>query len=154
MTARVRGPVREPVRLGARRRLAVYVIAGGAWTTGALWLVFHYFLQRKGDFGPAPHPLEHWWLTLHGAFAFGALWTLGLLSASHILGGWSTGRRRWSGGLLLAFVTTLAVSGYLLYYLGDEIPRKIASLIHWIMGLSSILFFVFHRIKSTTSTST
>ena len=140
---------RGPIRIGARYRRAVNIIAAGVWATGVLWLVFHYFLREPGAFGPAPHPLEAWWLRLHGAFAFGALWTLGLLSASHLLSGWVSRRRRSSGASLLAVAVVLTLSGYLLYYAGSDVVRPAVAVLHWSVGLAAPLAFVWHRYLST-----
>jgi hypothetical protein len=137
--------IRAPVGLSRTRRLGVYAVGIGLWLTGALWLLFHYFLMRPGEFGPAADPLEAWWLTLHGAFAFLAIWTFGLLWGVHVANNWSAGRRRWSGALLVGVFELLIISGYLLYYLGDETLRPIASLVHWAVGLAGPIFFLAHR---------
>lgn len=140
---------RGPVRIGAAYRRTVNVIAAGVWATGVLWLVFHYFLRAPGAFGPEPHPLETWWLRLHGAFAFGVIWTLGLLSANHLLNGWASRRRRGSGTTLLAVAALLSLSGYLLYYAGGDLVRPAVAVLHWSVGLAAPLAFVWHRYLST-----
>lgn len=139
------GRVRGPIRLPAPRRIGVYVVSAAVWMTGLLWLVFHYFLQRDGEFGREPNPLEPWWLKLHGAAAFGALWIFGLLWGVHVLNGWSAGRRRWSGGALFAAFALLIVSGYLLYYAGDEGLRDVVGVAHWVIGLGAPAAFIWHR---------
>ncbi len=133
-------------RLGVRRRLLIGVTGLGVWGSGVLWLVFHYFLVRPGQFGPEHSPLEPWWLKLHGAFAFLALWTGGLLWALHVVHGWRMHRRRWSGSLLFGVFLLLTASGYLLYYAGDEGPRAGISLVHWIVGLALPLLYLAHRL--------
>ncbi len=133
------------VKLGARRRWTVYGVALGVWATGALWLAFHNVLKRNTPFGQEPNPLEPWWLKLHGAFAFASVWLFGLLWAAHILGGWSSHRRRWSGGVLFALFGVLIASGYLLYYVGDDSLRTTISLAHWIIGLAAPAPFLWHR---------
>ena len=86
------------VRLSVSNRVLLNVIGIGVWTSGVGWLVFHYFMVRKGEFGPEADTLEPWWLKLHGAFAFLALWLCGLLWGLHVVNGWRQNRRRWSGG--------------------------------------------------------
>ena len=144
------GPVRAvrvggPIRLGPLRRVAVYVVAAGVWLTGVAWLLFHYALRRQGEFGPETNPLEPWWLKLHGAFAFGALWAVGMLSSAHFPNGWASHRRRWSGAILFAAAMLLTLTGYLLYYLGDERLRQMNAVAHWCLGLASALPFLLHR---------
>jgi hypothetical protein len=51
--------------------------------------------------------------------------------------------------LLLVFAA-LIVSGYLLYYAGDEGLRDKVSLIHWIVGLAVVLVYLLHRVSKKT----
>lgn len=111
-------------------------MGGGLWLTGVLWLLFHYFMAVKGPFGPQPHPTEIWWLRLHAAFAFMALWTFGVIWSAHIVGGWHTRRQRWTGGTAFAVLLVLVASGYLIYYLTDDGWHDSMALVHWIVGLS------------------
>jgi len=135
----------EPVRLNRGRRWLVYGIGLGLWLTGAIWLVFHYFLKVETDFGRAENPLTHWWLAAHGLFAFASLWLFGLLWGQHIVGAWKSGRHRISGGVLFAILAILIASGYLLYYAGGDGTRDAISLLHWIIGLAIPLPFIVHR---------
>ena len=64
---------RQPVRLTDKRRLLVYGVGIALWTSGALWLIFHYLVTYRGEFGATTHPLEPWWLKAHGAFAFAGI---------------------------------------------------------------------------------
>lgn len=137
----------KPIRLGRTRRWELYVTGIGVWLTGGLWLLFHHFLARQGDFGPMENPLTPWWLRLHGAFAFAAIWILGLLWGTHITAAWPRKRRRWSGGVLTGVFVFLVVSGYLLYYLGDDQVRPVVSVLHWAIGLACPLFFLLHRLR-------
>lgn len=123
----------------------VYIIGGGVWLTGAVWLVAHYFLIVDGPFGPSPHPLEFWSRASHGAFSFASLWLLGLLWTVHIPAGWRSLRRRWTGSLTLGVSAWLVVSGYLLYYLGSDELISTITLLHWTVGLVSLVIFVLHR---------
>jgi len=134
-----------PIKMSRRRRLAVQATLFGLWLTGLLWLPLHYFLVQKTRFGTAPHPLEPWMLKAHGAFAFAALWTGGLLWGMHIVGGWRSGRRRWSGIAISAAGVLLIASGWLLYYAGDEDLRAVTSVAHWAIGVVSPVAFLLHR---------
>jgi hypothetical protein len=145
VTSRTRPPRRGPTRLSQARRLGIYAVGIGVWLSGVLWLLFHYFMMRPGEFGPSPDPLEPWWLKFHGAFAFAAIWGFGLLWGVHVVNGWSGGRRRRSGGALVGLLGWLIVSGYLLYYLGDDHVRSIASILHWSLGLAVPIAYWVHR---------
>jgi hypothetical protein len=143
---RVSAP-RRTARLTPTRRLGVYGVGVAVWLSGALWLLFHYFFVRQGPLGATPHPLESWWLTLHGASAFAAIWAFGWLWSAHITKGWATGRKRPSGGLLVTALAWLTLSGYLLYYVGHEEVRTITSVLHWASGLACPIPFVVHRFR-------
>lgn len=139
---------RGTARLTRARRLGLYAVGLGIWLSGALWLLFHYFFERPGRFGVTPHPLEPWWLSLHGAFAFATIWTFGWLWAAHLAKGWATGRKRRSGTLLVATLAWLILSGYLLYYVGHEQARALTALLHWSVGLAFPVPFMGHRFRS------
>jgi hypothetical protein len=138
-------PSRHPLRLTKRRRWALYGVGGGLWASGALWLVLHYFMMQETEFGPSPHPWEHWFLSLHGLFAFASLWMFGLLWSAHIVGGWKSARRRISGSVLFAGLAGLVLTGYLLYYPPSEESLPIVAIIHWGVGLAAVLPFLGHR---------
>lgn len=133
-------------RMRPGRRRLVNAIGLGVWASGVLWLVFHTFLQVKGEFGLGPHPLEPWWLKLHGAFAFAALWTFGILWGVHVGQGWAQGRRRWSGSVLFGVLLALIVTGYLLYYAGSDEARAAVSIAHWAIGLPILPLYLAHRL--------
>jgi branched-subunit amino acid transport protein len=133
-------------RLGARREALVWTVLGVVWASGVAWLVVRYGLRARGEFGELPHPLEPWWMRVHGAAAMAALWLGGLLWAVHVLPAWRA-HRRISGIVLGVILATLAASGYLLYYLGDEGARSSVALVHWIVGLAVPLPFLVHALR-------
>jgi hypothetical protein len=129
-------------------RLLIHATGLTLWASGVGWLVFHRFVRIDGEFGPTQSPYEAWWLKLHGAAAFLTLFTLGLLWGVHVLKGWASARRRGSGGALLALLLTLTLSGWLLYYAGNDDLRAAASLAHWIPGLLLPAFYIVHRLRA------
>lgn len=134
------------LRLSRRVRGLIYIVGIGMWLTGVLWLLLHNFLMQAGEFGMAPNPAEPWSLRAHAAFAFAGIWLLGLLSAAHIQRGWNSRRKRYSGVTLLSAFITLILSGYLLYYVGDEHARSLIAALHWILGVFAPLAYVAHRV--------
>ncbi|MGA9334841.1 MAG: hypothetical protein WBV39_11245, partial [Rudaea sp.] len=136
------------LRLARAYRIGSYLVFGSTWITGILWLIFHYFLQRQGAFGAEPHPLEAWWLCLHGAGAFAALWICGLLWGLHVRPGLQLPRRRISGIVLIVMLVLLIASGYLLYYAGGERLRDAVRLLHWVVGLAIVVPLVLHVLRA------
>ena len=82
---------------------------------------------------------------LRGPWA--SIWLFGLLWGVHILAGWSGGRRRGTGALMVSVLGWLVVSGYLLYYLSDETVRPLISLLHWVIGLAVPVAFTAHWVS-------
>jgi hypothetical protein len=113
--------------------------------SGALWLLFEWKVRVAGEFGEERHPLQAWWLKLHGAAAMGFLVMFGTLLRGHIAGGWRRGRRRTSGGSMTALSGVLILTGYGLYYAGSETLRPWISAVHWIVGLLAAGLLAFHR---------
>jgi hypothetical protein len=142
------GPHQPGLRLSPRRKRALYAIFGGAWVTGILWLVFHYFLTREGEFGVEQHPLEAWWLRLHGVCAFASLWLGGLLWATHMRPALTRPGRHRSGVLLLGMLAILAATGYLLYYAGDDRLLDAMRMAHWLTGIALALVLGIHVMRA------
>jgi hypothetical protein len=84
---------------------------------------------------------------LHGAFAFAAIWMFGLLWGVHVTAAWPSARRRWSGGGMMGILLWLTVSGYLLYYLGDDTVRSNVAILHWAVGLACPIVYLAHRLN-------
>jgi hypothetical protein len=143
-------PASAKGRLSPRREAFVYAIFGALWTSGIAWLVFHYFLRQSGEFGELPHPLEAWSLRLHGAAGFFGLWLLGVLWATHLIPAWRA-RRRSSGIVLTSVAVVLVVTGYLLYYVGDESARDLIAWAHWGIGIALPLPFLLHALRGRTA---
>lgn len=136
----------DHARLSAPQRRVTYIAFTVAWLSGALWLVFHYFLQRQGEFALEPHPLEHWWLRLHGLCSFVLLWLGGLLWAVHVRHTLRRPARRRSGLAIIIAFCTLAVSGYLIYYADDGMVHDAIGMAHWIVGLGLIVPILVHAL--------
>lgn len=136
------------VRLSRARRQLVYATLAAVWLTGILWLFFHYYLMGEGEFGVAPHPLEAWWLRLHGAAALMTLFLLGMLWVLHIRPGLKRPRRRESGVVLIVIFGVLTVSGYLLYYVNSDELHDAVRLIHWVVGAALVLPLLLHVLRA------
>ncbi len=134
------------MRLAQRHKRWVYWSVAMLFASGALWLLFHYFVRVHGEFGETPHPLEVWWLRLHGAAAMLVLIVVGSLLPVHIRVGWHQRRNLAAGVPLLALALLLALTGYALYYFGGEESRGWISVIHWAAGLVAGGVLVWHVI--------
>ena len=142
------------MRLSRGHRHWVYWCGAVLFATGAVWLVFRFFLREHGEFGDPPHPMEEWWLRLHGTFAVLMLVIAGSLLPVHVRVGWHQRKNRVAGSVVIAIITLLIISGYVLYY-SDEESRPVVSALHWIIGLGAPVALIWHILlgRGTRSTS-
>jgi len=69
---------------------------------------------------------------------------LGILIPTHVKRAWQARRNRANGFILVAVIAMLIVTGYGLYYFGDDRWRSAASSIHLALGLASPMLLVLH----------
>jgi hypothetical protein len=132
------------IRIGARHKRLAYNTFALLWASGGLWLLFHYFFGIDGDFGPEAHPLEAWWLRLHGLAAMLALVAVGSLATNHMRLAWNRKKNRRTGLPMLALTAWLAATGYALYYFSSDDNAAWLPLLHWAVGLALPLALVAH----------
>ena len=142
----------DSIRLGPWHQGAVYAATAALAVTGIIWLVLHYFLPVSGEYGPQIHPLEPWMLRLHGAAAMAGLIIYGSLLPVHIRRAWSIRRNIVLGIGLISVMLLLTVTGYLLYYSGDENTRPVISAAHWILGLVVPVLLAWHIVSGRART--
>lgn len=130
-------------RLSRQHELWVYGTGAALSLSGIGWLICHDLLRGPG---PDPHPLEVWWLRLHGAALLGFLTVLGTLMPAHMAYGWRHRMNRGTGIPLVVMVGFLTLTGYGLYYLVDDGWRSWTSLLHWGAGLLVIGLLVLHAV--------
>ena len=123
------------LRLGKWHQSYLYVVGTLLVLSGALWLLFHYFVRMPGQFGDSPHPLEPWWLRIHGLSAAAFLIGFGSVLPGHVRRAWVARRNRISGTFFFSLLALLIATGYGLYYLGEDSVRASVSAVHWLVGL-------------------
>ena len=132
----------DSIRLSRRHKIAFFSVLAVVFASGAAWAWMHYFAHGESDFGSSP--AETWMLTIHGLFAAASLLLIGSLLPLHVKFAWRAQRNRPNGLLMLAVVSLLIISGYGLYYIGDERFRSWTSWTHLIVGLGLPIFLVVH----------
>jgi hypothetical protein len=133
-----------PIRFTAPHKKFLYSVFSLLWLSGALWLVFHYFMRVPGEFGITPHPAEIWCLRLHGLMVFAVLVALGSVLSNHARRAWQLNKNRYSGVLMKVLLLWLAISGYALYYFASEGNENWLPVLHWGAGISVPLMLVSH----------
>jgi hypothetical protein len=131
-------------RMPSRQRAAIYVVLGGLWLSGCLWLMLDQFFARPGQFGPMPHPWQPAVLLIHGVVAIFGMYLLGWVTARHVLRLWPGRLRRMSGAALTAFLVLLVVSGFALFFVSDDRWQRAAALSHDALGLLVTVFGIQH----------
>jgi hypothetical protein len=116
-----------------------------ALASGVSWYALKHWGQIEGEFGLEPNPWQPVCMKLHGAASMWCLLTCGYLTARHMPSGMNQKRNRLSGFILSAWIASLIVTGWMLYYLGSERREQIAEL-HWWLGASVALALVVHVI--------
>lgn len=84
---------------------------------------------------------------LHGLCAMLLLVIVGALLPMHVRAGLKRARNFASGIVLLTTLTTLAVSGWAIYYVVNEQLSTFASLLHLGAGLLSLVPLVIHAVQ-------
>ena len=120
----------------SRRHLSwSYAAFGILYISGILWIFFHYGVHYRNETGESVHPLEPLSLKIHGAAAMFTLIMLGTLIPIHMKKGWKAKRNRQNGVFIIAINLFLILTGYSLYYAGDERLRSVSYGAHIIIGV-------------------
>ena len=88
---------------------------------------------------------SHSILIVHGFAAYFFVLLFGAVMPTHIKAGWKNKRNRLSGGLMVAAMALLLVSGLFLYY--GDVTRDAALWVHWVIGCGLVLLFPLHFIR-------
>jgi hypothetical protein len=131
-------------RLPRSQRWLVYATSALLVITGLAWAFVHYFGDAAGVDSRAALALTALMMRLHGGAAMAALIAIGTLLPHHVPSGWTAKVNRKSGVTMLVVASVLVLSGYLLYYTGDETYRQLASYLHLGAGLAFAAFLIFH----------
>lgn len=142
---------RLPLRLSRRHERWLYVTGALLWGSGLGWLICHYFFTTAAEFADAPNPWEPWWLRLHGAAMIAFLVVVGALFPGHLVHGWRRRTNYRSGILMCSTVAVLVLTGYGLYYAGNERIRAWTSVAHWGAGLAAAAALSAHVILGKRS---
>ena len=108
--------------VGRRQRAALWGVTLLLWVTGAAW----WMLGRLAQ-GPRELDAGSWRQRLIAAHGLGAVLfavVLGSLVPRHVLRGWRAGANRPTGAVAVAAGALLALTGWALYYTGDERLRE------------------------------
>lgn len=133
-----RRPVRGPgIRLPMPHRWSVYASTLVVALTGLAWFIRNDLMQVE------PDEPQHWLLVIHGVVASLALVAFGSMLPVHVRLAWRSARNRTSGGTLFTVLAILGITGWLLYYGGEDL-RAWGRWIHIIIGIAGIIALPLH----------
>jgi hypothetical protein len=134
---------RSKVLLAPLHKQLLYVVIALLWLSGAVWI---YLYETS--------PSRPLWMKIHGAAAMVFLILFGTLLMQHVPEGWRQDRQRSSGVSLLGLCGLLIVTGWGLYYWGDDTLRQWTTVIHTGVGLALPVLIWLHVWLGRRSSST
>src|SRR5262245_60414857 len=117
---------RRGLQLSRRHRLTFYACCLLLFVSGGAWAWANH-LDESARAGESLRLLKPWLLKIHGFSAMGFVLLLGTLLPGHVRRSWHAKKNRKNGAFFLVSVSLLTLSGYALYYLGDERWRNAMS---------------------------
>lgn len=144
----------KSLQLTRNLRRVFYGSAIALFISGVVWLLLHYIFISQGEFGPQTNPFEAWSLRIHGAASMLFLVVFGYILSFHAVKAWKADTNRQTGLWLISFIIFLILTGYLLYYTGNETLRNMASWFHIGCGLAWPIIILWHiKIGKTLNTT-
>ena len=134
---------RRGLQLSRRHRWSLYGIGLALLISGLAWAWLHR-LDEAGNAGGPWREVKPWLMKVHGFAALGFVLLLGTLLSVHVRHSWHARRNRANGAFFLSAVSILTLTGYLLYYLGDEKHRALCSDVHFWLGATIPLLLIWH----------
>jgi hypothetical protein len=144
---------RRGLQLTRGHRLTLYCVSLILLFSGIAWAWIHQ-LDDTGHAGSALRQTNTYLIAVHGLAAMAFVLLLGTLLPGHVRRAWRARKNQRQGAFFLAAITALTLSGYALYYLGDEGWRKSASRFHLWLGLIAPVLLFWHiraGLKSTAN---
>ena len=134
---------RRGLKLSRPHRGALYLAILTLLVTGLAWNWIH-LLDESGTSSKSWREFKPGLMKAHGFAAMGFVLLLGTLLPVHVRHAWHARRNRLNGAFFLSTVGLLTLTGYALYYLGNEKLRALCSDIHFWLGAAIPLLLVWH----------
>lgn len=135
---------RRGIQLSPRHKRWFYTVSMTLFLSGAVWVLFGWLAERNETRVDFFRMLKPWMLKLHGAAAMAFLVAIGILIPTHLKRAWRARRNRINGTFIVTLLALLILTGYGLYYFGDDHWRSAASWIHLILGFAAPILLAWH----------
>jgi cation transport ATPase len=137
----MRYPRPDSIRLKRLQRYFLYAVLALLFLSGVAWTYWTYLAASPGDFETTG---KAWAMKIHGAGAMAVLVLIGMLLSAHVRFAWRARRNRANGSVFLSVFAVLTITGYGLYYAGDERLRAWTSWIHLGIGVALPILLLVH----------
>ena len=144
---------RRGLQLSRRHRWSIYVVGLALLLTGLAWAWLHR-LEETGTANGFWREINPRLMNTHGIAAVGFVLLLGTLLPIHVRHSWHARRNRANGVFFLTAVSILTLTGYALYYLGNEKLRALCSDVHFWLGAAVPLLLIWHIWSGHRATKT
>jgi hypothetical protein len=134
---------RRGLKISRGHRWSIYLIGLALLLSGLVWAWLHH-LDEGGIAGGPWREFKPWLMKVHGFTAMGFVMLLGTLLPVHVRHSWHARRNRANGAFFLSSVSILTLTGYVLYYLGNEKLRALCSDVHFWLGVVIPLLLGWH----------
>lgn len=135
---------RRGIQLSPRHKRWFYSVTTILFLSGAAWVLFGWLAEHSAARADLLQSLKSWMLKLHGAAAMAFLVALGILIPTHLKRAWQARRNRVNGAFFVTVVALLILTGFGLYYFGDERWRSGASWLHRVLGFAAPALLALH----------
>ena len=129
--------------MSRRQRLTLYAASLALFLSGISWAWIHH-LDEAGRAGDELVRMKSWLIAIHGLSAMIFVLLLGTLLVGHVRRAWHAHKNRANGVFFLGLIALLTLSGYALYYLGDEHVRASVSNFHLWLGVAAPALLIWH----------
>jgi hypothetical protein len=134
---------RRGFQISRRHRFLLYTASLVLFLSGISWAWIQH-LDEAGRAGDGLVRMKPWLIAVHGFSAMLFVLLLGTLLVGHVRRAWHARKNRKNGVFFLTAVCLLTLSGYALYYLGDENWRSATSNIHLWLGVVMPMLLLLH----------
>jgi hypothetical protein len=114
--------------------------------TGLALATLRYLIPAEDAFSAYPHP---WWkyvVMVHVLATPVFFFFLGSVWWRHVVRHWKSRERRASGAILVTATAVVAVSGYLLYFVGSRLGVDVSRFVHTAGGVAVTVLYVYHAV--------
>jgi hypothetical protein len=134
---------RRGLQLSRGHKFTIYAVSLALFLSGVFWAWIQH-LDEAGKAGEGLRQAKTWLIEIHGFSAMIFVLLFGTLLAGHVRRAWRARKNRNNGVFFITSVGSLTLSGYALYYVGNENWRNAVSDFHLWLGNAAPALLLWH----------